>query len=346
MSPISFQHKMAAHCESGTLTGLLNYYGLPISEPMIFGIGSGIFFGYIKLPNFEFPIFFVRTRPGMIRKKIGSRLGVEFATKKFKDTEEAQRELDELLEKNIPVAVKVDFFYMNYLKPFLRVHNNAHFITIIGKKGDKYLVSDCYFQDVAEIDAESLSKGRFAKGMDSPKGFMYYPKFVPKEIDLEKNIILGIRKASYSMLKIPLPFLGIKGINKFADKVVAWPKLARDTDHLSHEVMKIYLFLEDQGTGGGGFRFIYATFLRQASEILKNNELFEFSKRMMKIGDGWRGVSLQATRMNRHKDFSDERFKELSVLIRGQAVVEKDFFFDLYRFAKKYRPFKETTNDA
>lgn len=339
MSTIPFQHKMAAHCESGTVTGLLNYYGLKISEPIVFGISNGIFFGYLKLPNFDFPFFFVRTRPGKIWKNIAHRLGVEFITKTYKDPAEAQRELDELLEKNIPVAVKVDFFYMNYLKPWLRVHNNTHFITVIGKKDSKYLVSDCYYQDAAEIDAESLTKGRFALGMDSPKGFMYYLKSVPKEIDLEKNIILGIRKASYGMLKIPLPFLGIRGINKFADKVVTWPKLARDTDHLSHEVMKIYLFLEDQGTGGGGFRFIYATFLRQASEILNHNEdLFEYSKRMMKIGDGWRNVSLQATRMNRHKDFSDERFKELSILIRGQAVAEKDFFSDLYRFAKKYRP--------
>ncbi|MFH0867482.1 MAG: BtrH N-terminal domain-containing protein [Bacteroidota bacterium] len=337
MSNIPFEHKMAAHCESGTVTGLLNYNGLPVSEPLIFGIASGIFFGYIKLPNFEFPIFFVRTRPGEIRKKIAKRLGIEFNSRKYKRPEKAQKDLDELLEKNIPVAVNVDFFYMNYLKPWLRVHNNAHFITIIGKKDSRYLVSDCYYQDIAEIDAESLSKGRFAGGMGRPGGFMYYPIHVPKEIDYKKAVILGIRKAAYNMLKIPLPFLGIKGINRFADKVTGWPELARNEEHLSHEVVKISLLLEEQGTGGGGFRFIYATFLRQAAEILKSEELFKLSKRMMEIGNGWREVSVTAIRMNKDKDFSEARFKELSNHIRRRAAEEKAFFTDLYKFAKEYK---------
>lgn len=337
MSNILFDHKMAAHCESGTVTGLLNHYGLDVSEPMVFGIAGGIFFGYLKLPNFEFPVFFVRTRPGGIRKNIAGRIGAKFYSKTYKNPEDAQAELDRLLEKNIPVAVKVDFFYMNYLKPWMRVHNNSHFITVIGKKDSKYLVSDCYYQDIAEIDAESLSKGRFAGGMDKPKGFMYYPVYVPKEIDYRKNIISGIRKAAFNMLKIPLPFLGIKGINRFALRVTDWPKFARNEEHLSHEVMKICLFLEDQGTGGGGFRFIYASFLRQASEILKSEELLKLSKRMMEIGNGWREVSVCAVRMNKDKDFSDKRFSDLSKLIKKQAADEKVIFTDLLKFAKNYK---------
>ena len=40
MSVIPFNHKMAAHCESGTVTALLNYAGLDISEPMVFGVSA------------------------------------------------------------------------------------------------------------------------------------------------------------------------------------------------------------------------------------------------------------------------------------------------------------------
>ncbi|MBN1414737.1 MAG: BtrH N-terminal domain-containing protein [Bacteroidales bacterium] len=336
MTRIPYQHKMAAHCETGTVSGLLNYNGLSITEPMVFGIASGIFFGYMKMSSFIFPVFFVRTRPGEIRKKISSRLGIDFFTKSYKKPEEAQRELDQLLEKNIPVAVKVDFFYMNYLAPWLRVHNNAHFITVVGKEDSTYYVSDCYHRDVAELDAETLLKARFAGGMESPRGFMFYPTRIPKEIEFERNIITGIRKAAFNMLKIPVPFLGVKGISRFADKVVGWPKLARDMEHLSHEVMRINVLLEDQGTGGGGFRFMYATFLRQASEMLRDDKLLEFSKRMMKIGDDWRGVSVYAIRMNKDKDFSEGRFKELSNRIRNCGFAEKEIFTDLYLYAKNY----------
>ncbi len=337
MSQIPFKHKMAAHCESGTIAGLLNHHGLAITEPMVFGLSSALFFGYIKMPSFTFPMFFVRSKPGAIRKKIAKRLGVEFCIKKYKRPEDAKKELDELLEKNIPVAVKVDFFYMNYLKAWMRVHNNAHFITIIGKEGTKYLISDSYYQEIAELDEDILLTSRFAKGMDSPKGLMYYIKSIPKEIDFEKNIMVSIKKTIYNMLKIPMPFLGVKGIHRFGDRITGWPKLARDPEHLAHEVMKINLLLEEQGTGGAGFRFMYATYLQQASEMLKNKELLGFSKRMMNIGDSWREVSLAAIRMNKNYDMSEERFKELSELLHARAEDEKSFFTDLSKFVKNYK---------
>ena len=73
-----------------------------------------------------------------------------------------------------------------------------------------------------------------------------------------------------------MPFLGIKGIRKFSKKVTEWPKYARDTDHLSHEIMKINILLEDQGTGGAGFRFMYATFLQQAAEKINGLNSLNF----------------------------------------------------------------------
>ncbi|MCF8293886.1 MAG: BtrH N-terminal domain-containing protein [Chitinophagaceae bacterium] len=44
---IPFKHKSQAHCESGVISNLLHHYGLPISEPMAFGIGGGLFFGHL-----------------------------------------------------------------------------------------------------------------------------------------------------------------------------------------------------------------------------------------------------------------------------------------------------------
>ncbi|MEY4895573.1 MAG: hypothetical protein RI890_372, partial [Actinomycetota bacterium] len=41
---IPFKHQLQAHCESGVTSNLLKHYGLPISEPLAFGIGSGLFF--------------------------------------------------------------------------------------------------------------------------------------------------------------------------------------------------------------------------------------------------------------------------------------------------------------
>jgi len=334
MSVIPFKHKMAAHCESGTVTALLNHAGLEITEPMVFGIASGIFFGYFHTSKFPFPTFVVRNKPGDMRTNISKKLGVKFKTAKFSNPIEGEKELDRLLELNIPVAVQVDFFYMDYIPEWARVHINVHFITVVGKNGSKYIISDSYFPQLVELDRESLQKGRFAGGNMAPKGFLFYTASIPSEINWEKVIIKGIRKATFYMLKIPIPFLGIKGIKTFSKKIVDWPKYARDTEHLSHEIMKINILLEDQGTGGAGFRFMYATFLREASEKINNPKLLEMSKKMMAIGDEWRNISLFAARIGKNRELGPDKLKELSNKIMDRAEEEKIFFTELRKIIK------------
>jgi hypothetical protein len=329
MSVIPFNHVMAAHCESGTVTALLNHHGLKISEPLIFGISSGIFFGYMKTPMLAFPSVFARIKPGQILNKFSQRTGITFKTKKYTVPDKAETELDRLLEQNQPVGVQTDFFYMDFFPSWYRVHINVHFLTVIGKKSDKYIVSDCYHPVIAEIGRDALRKGRFAGGSMAPKGFMFYPVNVPKEMDFKDEMIKGIKNTTFNMLKIPLPFLGVKGIRRFADKIVEWPKYARDTEQLAHEIFRINVMLEDQGTGGGGFRYIYASFLREASLILNEPELFKLSKRMMDIGDGWREISLFASRIGKSRDLGTEKLKEMGDMIRAKADLEYTFFRDL-----------------
>ena len=326
----NFNHKMAAHCESGTITSLLNHGGLDITEPLVFGIASGIFFGYFhKMKSFAFPTFIVRNKPGQMRTNLEKRLGVRFKTYDFKDPVKGMQTLDQLLQKNIPTAAQVDFFYMDYVPSWERVHINVHFLVVAGKEEGKYIISDAYFPKMAELEALSLEKGRFAAGNMSPKGFIFHLDKLPAVIDYNKAITKGIKKACFYMLKIPIPFLGIKGMRMFARKVVEWPKFARDTEHLSHEIMKINILLEDQGTGGAGFRFIYATFLQQAAEIIGKPALKELSGELMQIGDGWREISLFSARIGKNRDLGPEKLKQLSEMINDRADVEERFFKSL-----------------
>ncbi len=331
----NFNHKMAAHCESGTITSLLNHGGLNITEPMVFGIASGIFFGYFhKMKSFAFPTFIVRNKPGQMRINIEKRLGVRFKTYDFKDPVKGQQTLDLLLHQNRPTAAQVDFFYMDYVPSWERVHINVHFLVVAGKENNRYIISDAYFPKMVELDAVSLEKGRFAAGNMSPKGFIFHLDKLPSEIDYHKAITKGIKKACFYMLSIPIPFLGIKGMRMFAKKVVEWPQFARDTEHLSHEIMKINILLEDQGTGGAGFRFMYATFLQQAAAMISKPELKELSGELMEIGDGWREISLFSARIGKNRDLGPAKLKQLSEMIYDRADVEERFFKSLSRVIK------------
>jgi len=326
----NFNHKMGAHCESGTITSLLNHGGLQITEPMVFGIASGIFFGYFhKMKSFAFPTFIVRNKPGQMRTNLEKRLGVRFKTYDFKNPVRGQQTLDLLLQQNIPVGTQVDFFYMDYVPAWERVHINVHFLVVTGKVESRYVISDAYFPKMVELESTSLEKGRFAGGSMSPKGFIFHLDKLPSDIDYNEAIIRGIKKACFYMLKIPIPFLGIKGMRMFAKKVVEWPKFARDIEHLSHEIMKINILLEDQGTGGAGFRYMYATFLQQASDVVAKPELRALSRELMTIGDGWREISLFTARIGKNRDLGPEKLKQLSDMIYDRADVEERFFQSL-----------------
>ncbi len=326
---IDFEHNMAAHCETGTLTALLRYKGFDITEPLIFGIANGIFFGYLESSNFPFPMFIVRSRPGQVRENISRRLNIKINKYRFSNKEKGEAKLDELIGKGIPTAAQVDFFYMTYMPDWQRVHINVHFINIIGKQDGKYIVSDSYFPKKSELDSETMRKARWAGGHMSPKGFIYHPAEIPENIDLKKPIVKGIKRACRNMIGLPVPFIGVKGIYKFANKVKEWPSLARDTEHLSHEIMKINILLEDQGTGGAGFRFMYATFLQQAAEILNNKDLDDMSKSMMENGDKWREISYFAAKIGKNRDLGKDRLEELSCLIKNRGDYEKKIFSEL-----------------
>jgi len=332
----NFKHKMAAHCESGTITSLLNHAGLQISEPLVFGISSGLFFGYFhKMKSFPFPTFIVRNKPGQMRVNITKRIGTKFNEYSFHKNEDGTRKLDELLQNNIPIAAQVDFFYLDYVPSWERVHINVHFMVIIGKEDSNYIISDSYFPELIKLKANSLENSRFAGGSMSPKGFIFNVADIPSSINYEAAIIKGIKKVCFNMLHIPIPFLGVKGIRLFAKKIVEWPNFARDIEHLSHEIMKINILLEDQGTGGAGFRFMYATFLQEAANILRKQELGDLSRQLMEIGDGWRELSLFAARIGKNRDLGPEKLKQLSELILNRAEVEENFFIKLNNVIKR-----------
>jgi len=332
----NFKHKMAAHCESGTITSLLNHAGMQISEPLVSGISSGLFFGYFhKMKTFPFPTFIVRNKPGQMRINITKRLGTKFNESSFRKNDEGARKLDDLLQHNIPTAAQVDFFYLDYVPSWERVHINVHFMVVIGKEGSNYIVSDSYFPEPVTLKSSSLDNSRFAGGSMSPKGFIFHVADIPSSVNYKAAIIKGIKNVCFNMLRIPVPFLGVKGIRLFAKKIIEWPNFARDTEHLSHEIMKINILLEDQGTGGAGFRFIYATFLQEAAEILSKPELSGLSRQLVEIGDGWRELSLFAARIGKNRDLGPEKLKQLSGLIQNRAEVEEKFFTELNDVIKR-----------
>ena len=327
---INFTHHQTAHCENGVVSNLMKYNGHDVSEPMVFGIGSGLLFCYIPFLKVNHaPAITYRVMPGQIFKRFAKRVGIKIKREKFKNPAQAQTRLDENLKKDNPVGLQVGVFNLTYFPEEYRFHFNAHNLIVYGKQEDTYLISDPIMETVSTLTSKELEKVRFAKGAFAPKGHIYYPVDFPKELDLKKAIIKGIKHTCKDMLA-PIPIVGVKGMRFTAKKIRKWPK-KEGVKKANHYLGQIVRMQEEIGTGGGGFRYIFAAFLQEASTILKNTKLCDLSKEMTVIGDTWRDFAVDASRIYKNRSAKNDAYNDIATQLENIADMEEVFFKKLKR---------------
>lgn len=323
---INFDHRPAAHCETGVTSNLLRFYNINLSEAMVFGIGSGLFFGFlpfIKVNNG--PLITFRPWTGMIFSKVNHRLGIRIQRNKFKNPRQSMEDLDKNLEQGIPTGCVVGVFHLTYFPKAFRFHFNAHNIVVIGRENGKYLISDPIMEDIQRLSYNDLMRVRFAKGVFPPKGHMYFITEVPSSFDLKKAIVLAIRKTSHDMLRIPIPLFGVKGIRFLARRMRKWPKTL-GPKKASLYLGQIVRMLEEIGTGGAGFRFIYAAFLQEAAKELNQPWLNDRSREMTEDGDRWREFAVIAVRSFKNRAGLDDSYSTAADVLMDIADREEHLF--------------------
>ncbi len=323
---IPFAHRQSSHCESGVVSNLLFYEGFDISEAMAFGIGRGLFFGYLPFIRLNhLPLTTFRCAVGGIFKQVTRQFGISVRRQKFRQPEAAMDALDRKIAEGIPVGCRTGAYWLPYFPQAFRFHFNMHNLVVYGKKGDDYLISDPVFPDAVVCPRKDLIKARFAKGPLPPKGAMYYFKQAPDTIDLGRAIFTGIKKVCRAMLSTPGPVIGIRGIHFLANQVEKWPR------KLGNRRAALYLgqlirMQEELGTGGAGFRFMYSAFLQEASKILNIDALNDQSSRMTLAGDRWREFALLGSRNCKKRATEKESYRAMADILRDCADQEKSIY--------------------
>jgi hypothetical protein len=326
---VDFKHTQAAHCENGVTTSLLRHHGVnQITEPLAFGIGSGLFFIYIPFMKINNgPAIAFRTQPGLIFKRTCKALGIPVERKKFRSKEEAERILMDCLAAGQPVGCQVGVYYLTYFPKEYRFHFNAHNLIVFGREEDNFLISDPVMEMATSLSSYELERVRFAKGAFAPKGQLYYPKG-KREVtneQVKKAIRSGINRNISLMLRIPGPIAGIRGIRFTATKISQWrDKLG--PQKAGSWLAQLVRMQEEIGTGGGGFRFIYAAFLQEAYAYYPLEELIDISKQFTRSGDVWRSAAVQAAGIYKGRIGTQADFNVMRDLLYAAADIEKQAF--------------------
>ena len=329
----NFPNPRRKHCETGTFLNMLEYYGYQISEPMAFGIGSGIYFTYspfLRMRGVVLPM--LRIRPASIVKNFSERMHIGYHGMKYGcKVNKSMRDLDELVDKNIPVGVVVCVGGLNYFGKIVNESNfNGHVFTVVGKEGSTYTIADSdsrlMTDDYVYIEEATMRKVRFSKGLAAPKGRMFYLDPLPPDfaetVDLKPAIVQGLEETCYRMLHKPFPYYGYTGLHRFAKNLKRW-KVYFSNGLRGYILLWFYRLIETAGTGGAGYRYMYSDFLKEAAGVFQNEVLDDCSKLMTEDADTWRQFSLDCRRYMKSENVTLE---EMADILESIGQQEKHIF--------------------
>jgi hypothetical protein len=330
---LSFEHRQSAHCETGVAANLLAHYGVAMDEALAFGIGSGLFFGYLPFIRLNhLPLTTYRIATGGILRRLTRRLGVAFDMRRYHRPQAAMDALDRKLDEGVPVGCQTGGYWLPYFPQAYRFHFNMHNLVVYGREGGDYLISDPIFEQPVRCARADLLKARFAQGPLAPKGKMYFVTGVPAAIDWPAALFAGMREVGRTMLKAPGGLVGVSGMGRLARAVEGWPA------RLGEERARLYLgqvirMQEEIGTGGAGFRFIYAAFLQKAADLLGDPRLMDLAAEMTAIGDRWRAFAVAAARNCKGRAREGDSYAAMAAIVRECAAREAAVYERLLAFA-------------
>ena len=118
---------------------LARHYGIPLSEPMAFGLSSALSFAYLPLLKVSGqPLIAYRMPPKSIVKGLQKPLGLDMRFETFSAPERGMERLDALLAQDRVVGLQTSVYWLPYFPDDLRFHFNAHNLVVFGKEGDGF----------------------------------------------------------------------------------------------------------------------------------------------------------------------------------------------------------------
>ncbi|MDP4145718.1 MAG: BtrH N-terminal domain-containing protein [Bacillota bacterium] len=335
-----FKTSGGKHCITNALKQLFEYYNFPLTEEMIFGIGSGLSFVDINLE--KSPMVSGRIKPFEFEKKLGERLNIDMQCKSSSSYKNAFNKTIKLINDNKPILAYVDMPFLDYLSLDADSHFGGHAVVIFGynDETEKFYISDrdnsdypirtpkgYISEDYHLVDYKQTELARSSKHRPFPAHNKY--------LDVEFNnckpvtssiIFSAIKETCDNMLNAPAQLLGLNGINKFSIEILKWNKFS---DEKLAAITNYFQIKADGGTGGGIFRRRYGDFLIQASDIVGCEQMNQLGIEYIAISHKWDRVG--DLMWGLYETTERQLLKEMSELIKEIHIGETDVLTKLRR---------------
>jgi hypothetical protein len=306
------------HCETSALGVLLRHQGLDLSEPMLFGLGSGLSFVYWDSKNMDFPFLGGRVKPFELTRNLAARLGLELAVQETGSARRAWENVATAVDAGRPVGLQLDSYHLDYFTS--KVHFGGHVVALYGyDEHDAYLVDTEQQGGAVSTSLSSLARARAARGPMTARHRSFTLTAAGKVPSLESRIIPAITECADAFLDPPIANLGHRGIEKAGKLVPAW---LRRTDAPRRDLPQAALLMEKAGTGGALFRNLYRDFLAECAQSVDSGRLRTGHRLYSEAAGLWTGVAALITDAGESGD--EQCLRRAGIVLRDIARIERE----------------------
>ncbi len=278
-----FEHEPGVYCGSVAMADVLRWAGIELSEPMVFGLGSGLAFHYLKGESLS-PSRQVRGRALKLESNVAEALGLELLEHHPRDRQEAWRGVREALEAEVPLVVHCDLAELPYWETDTSFDDHRIVVAGYDSASERVRVADTHFEGLQTIDRETLHRARASKTSPSNgRQFAWWRLESGEPAPLEGAIRQALRRNAEQMRDDASEAGGLAALRTFRDEVADWI----ESDDAARSYRFAYECIEKRGAAGTMFRDLYQSFLSEASEYVPELARFQIPISMSRNADAW-----------------------------------------------------------
>ncbi|MFD5396139.1 BtrH N-terminal domain-containing protein [Streptomyces sp. NPDC127097] len=306
------------HCETTTLGVLLRHEGLDLSEPMLFGLGSGLSFIYWDSKSMGFPFLGGRVKPFELTRNLAAVLGLELLVAETTSPRKAWQNVAAPLDAGRPVGLQLDSYHLDYFST--KVHFGGHVVAMYGyDEQDAYLVDTAPQGGAVSTGLAALARARAERGPMTARHRSFTLTAPGNLTSPQDRIIPAIKTCADAFLNPPIANLGHRGIEKTARQV---PKWLERSGSPREDLPRAAVLMERAGTGGALFRNLYRDFLAECAQLTDSGHLRTGHRLYSEAAALWTQVAALLTAAGESGDA--ENLTRAAALLHELARVERE----------------------
>jgi hypothetical protein len=304
------------------MRNLLAFRGIPLSEPMCFGLGSGAGFLYVPwLPVPPGVAFHGRVME--MERQLCDALAIPFPEQVEKDGDAGWERAREAVLSGHPVLINTDLAHLDYFGT--KTHFSGHRIILFGfdDEAGVAILSDSEREEPQEVTVASLTMSRSSSVPPYPmenRWCVVRPEGQMRPLPEAIPLALG-KNASEMLSPEQEGAAGVSGMRRMAEEITRWPGMTQD---FAFAARFGYQIIEKRGTGGGLFRRLYARYLEEAALHYPAVEAPGLAGKMVPLADGWTEIAAGLKGISESGD--PGAFSRVSDLLLRQADREEAFW--------------------